>query len=283
MSSGPRSAASRPRVRDRVRRLERRQNALEPGEVLEGIERGAIVDPGVLGAPEIAQPRVLGPDGCVIESGRDRVRPLDVAVLVLQHVGARALQDAGAAAREARRVPARHDAVGRRPRRRSAGRLRSSTNASNMPMALLPPPDAGDDGGRQPPSLLEDLPPRLAPDHRLELADHQRVRMRPERRAEQVVRVVDVRDPVAHRLVDGVLQRAAARVDAAHGGAEQLASAARWAPAAPCLPRPCRRRTRARAARRRSRWPRRAARRRSPRRCAACPCARRAAPGRARC
>ena len=50
-----------PAVCDRVRRLEGRQNALQPGEVLEGIERGAIVDPGVLGAPEIECVRSMFP------------------------------------------------------------------------------------------------------------------------------------------------------------------------------------------------------------------------------
>ena len=45
--------------------------------------------------------------------------------------------------------------------------------------------------------------------------------MRPEHRAEQVVRVVDVGHPVAHRFVDGILQRAAAGIDASHLGAEQ--------------------------------------------------------------
>ena len=75
--------------------------------------------------------------------------------------------------------------------------------------------DAGDDGVGQPPGQLEDLRARLAADDRLELAHHQRIRMRPEHRAEQVVRVADVGHPVAHRFVDGVLQRAAAGVDAA--------------------------------------------------------------------
>ena len=45
--------------------------------------------------------------------------------------------------------------------------------------------------------------------------------MRPERRAEQVVRVFGPRDPVAHRFVDRVLERAAAGVDALDLGAEQ--------------------------------------------------------------
>ena len=46
--------------------------------------------------------------------------------------------------------------------------------------------------------------------------------MRSEHRAEQVIAVGHVGDPVAHRLVDGVLQRLRAGVDTAHGRAEQL-------------------------------------------------------------
>ena len=72
--------------------------------------------------PRVAQPGVLGADGRVVEAGRHRMRQLDVAVLVLQHERARALQDAGAAAGEPRRVLARRDAARRRLRRRSAAR-----------------------------------------------------------------------------------------------------------------------------------------------------------------
>ena len=64
-----------------------------------------------LGAARVAQPRVLGADRRVVEAGRHRVRQLDVAVGVLQHEGARALQHARGAAREARRVAARRDAL----------------------------------------------------------------------------------------------------------------------------------------------------------------------------
>ena len=75
------------------------------------VERRRVVDPGVFGAADLAQPGVLGSDRRVVEAGRDRVRQLDVAVGVLQHVAARALQHAGAAAGEARRVLARRDAA----------------------------------------------------------------------------------------------------------------------------------------------------------------------------
>ncbi len=81
--------------------------------------------------------------------------------------------------------------------------------------------DARHHGIGQASGQLEDLRPRLAADDRLELAHHQRIRMRPQHRTEEVVRVADVGDPVAHRFVDGVLQRAAAGVDPQHLGAEQ--------------------------------------------------------------
>jgi hypothetical protein len=45
--------------------------------------------------------------------------------------------------------------------------------------------------------------------------------MRSQYRPEQIVRVGDIGDPVAHRLVDGVLQRPAAGVHSQHLGAEQ--------------------------------------------------------------
>ena len=82
--------------------------------------------------------------------------------------------------------------------------------------------DAGNHHVRQATDLFGALPLRLTPDDRLELADHQRVRMRAEHRSQEVVAVGDGRDPVAHRFVDGVLERPAAGVHSAHGRAEQL-------------------------------------------------------------
>src|SRR5579864_5035373 len=45
--------------------------------------------------------------------------------------------------------------------------------------------------------------------------------MRSEHAAQQIVRGADVGDPVAHRLVDSILQCARARIHAAHLGPEQ--------------------------------------------------------------
>ena len=54
---------------------------------------------------------MLRSDGGVVEARGDRVRQLDVAVLILEHEAAGALQHAGTAARKAGRVLARPDAV----------------------------------------------------------------------------------------------------------------------------------------------------------------------------
>ena len=55
-----------------------------------------------------------------------------------------------------------------------------------------------------------------------EVADHARERVRAGGGAEEVRRVVDAGDPVAQRLVDGVLEGGAAGVDGHHLGAEQV-------------------------------------------------------------
>src|SRR5207302_11329281 len=64
----------------------------------------------------------------------------------------------------------------------------------------------------------------LASDDRLEVADHRRIWMRPDGRAEQVIGAPDVGDPVAYRLVHRVVERPAARVDLSHLSAQQLQS-----------------------------------------------------------
>ncbi len=76
-----------------------------------------------------------------------------------------------------------------------------------MPMALEPPPTQAQiaSGMVDAVPVLQLLLGLLA-DDLLEVAHHGRERMRSRDRAEQVVRVFDVGDPVAQRLVDGVLE-----------------------------------------------------------------------------
>ena len=74
--------------------------------------------------------------------------------------------------------------------------------------------DAGEKMRRQTFFSGEDLIAGFAADHGLKIADHRGIRMRAENGAEQIVRVADVGDPVAHGFVDGVFQGAAAGIDA---------------------------------------------------------------------
>ncbi len=80
--------------------------------------------------------------------------------------------------------------------------------------------DAGEGEVGQPPLDGLELGRRLVADPPLEVAHDRRVRVRAHRRPEHVVRRLDVRHPVAHRLVDRVLERGRAARHRAHLGAE---------------------------------------------------------------
>ncbi len=82
--------------------------------------------------------------------------------------------------------------------------------------------NAGDQRIGQAPFLLLHLLAHFVADHRLEVADHFRVRVRAGGGADQVEGVVDVGHPVAQRLVHRVFQSAGAGGDRDHLGAEQL-------------------------------------------------------------
>ena len=76
---------------------------------------------------------------------------------------------------------------------------------------VAPAADARDHRVGQAAFDVQDLLPRLAADHALELAHHQREGVGARRGAKQVMRVLKACRPVAQRLVDRVLQRPVAR------------------------------------------------------------------------
>ena len=144
----------------------------------------------------------------------------DVAVLVLQDERSRSLQDAGRAAGEAGRVASRLDRLAARLDADQPHRLLLDEGVEEAD-GVAAAADACDDGVGIAPDRGMDLRPRLAADDALELAHHERIGMRPKGRTEEVGGVVDPRDPVAHRLVDRVLEGAASGVDADDLGAEE--------------------------------------------------------------
>ena len=208
------------RVRNRMGRFERRQNPFQPRQGLKRIERLRVGHMGILRAPDGPQPGVLGPNRRVVEARGNRMGQLDIAVLVLQHERARALEHARAAAGKPRGVPAADNLLAARLHADQA-HLTIVDERIEDADRVAAAADARHDRVRKPAGLLDDLPPRFAADHRLKLAHHQRVGVRPQHRPEQVIRVGHVGDPVAHRLVDGVFQRPAAGVHAADLRTEQ--------------------------------------------------------------
>ncbi len=82
--------------------------------------------------------------------------------------------------------------------------------------------DAGDERVRQAAFGLQHLLAGLAADHRLEVAHHGRIGVRARDRADAVEGVVDVGDPVAQRLVHGVLEGARAGLHGHDLGAQQV-------------------------------------------------------------
>ena len=82
--------------------------------------------------------------------------------------------------------------------------------------------DAGDQQSGRRPSASIICSRSFVADHRLEIAHHLRIGMRAGGRADHVVGVLDVGDPVAQRLVHRVLQRAGAGRHRNDLGAEQL-------------------------------------------------------------
>ena len=97
----------------------------------------------------------------------------------------------------------------------------SGMNAWNTPIAFDPPPTQAITASGSRPAMASTCSLRLHPDDPLEVAHHGRERVRAHHRADAVVAGVDRGHPVAERLVDGVLERPAARRDRHHLGAEQ--------------------------------------------------------------
>ncbi len=207
--------------------LQRRDDALGAAEVVEGVERFLVGDADVFGAADLLQPGMLGPDTGVVQAGADAVGLGDLAVLVLQDEGAVAMQHARAAPlQRCRMLAAVQPLAGgfhadearllvRDVGMEDAHGVAAAAHARDHRVGVL----GGD-------ALLGQhaghLPEAFGADHALEVAHHHGIGVRARHRADDVEGVVHVRDPVAHGLVERVLERAAARLHGHHGGAQQL-------------------------------------------------------------
>src|SRR5690242_10701182 len=91
-------------ARERVRRLERRDDPLGAGELAEGGEGLVVGRTEILRSADVPKVRVLRPDAWIVEARGDRVGVGDLAVGVGEDRRARAVQDAGASGAERRRA-----------------------------------------------------------------------------------------------------------------------------------------------------------------------------------
>src|SRR5713226_7922841 len=73
-------------VVQRVRGLERRHDALEPGAELERLHRVLVADGHIVDTLRVAQERMLRTDPWIVQTRRDRVGVEDLAVAILQEV-----------------------------------------------------------------------------------------------------------------------------------------------------------------------------------------------------
>ncbi len=203
-----------------VGRFQRGDDAFQAAAVVKGLQRLMVGAGHVFDALDLVQPGVLGADARVVEAGGNRMRVGDLAVFVLQEEGAVAVQHARGAAGHAGGVLAGVDAVAGRF---DADDLHALVIEERVEQAdgVGAAADAGDQRVGQAAFLLHDLLAHFVADHRLEVADHGRVGVRAGGGADQVEGVVDVRHPVAQRLVHGVLEGAGAGGDRDHRGAEQ--------------------------------------------------------------
>ena len=202
-----------------MRGFERGDDAFGAGEQAGGGNGIVVGDGGIFGAAFVGEPRVLGTDRGVVETGGNGMRGGDLAVFVLQNVSVGALEHPGARAgetlgsAEARGVFAQFfaAAAGFDADHFYVGVSQESVEKTDRVRAAA---DAGVEMRWEALFGGENLFAGFTADDGLKIADHRRVRMRAENGAEKIVCGANVGDPIAHRFVDGVLERLAAGVDA---------------------------------------------------------------------
>src|SRR5690348_9992390 len=92
-------------------RFEGADDPLGAGEAGEGVERLGVGRADIARAADLLEPGMFRADRWIIEPGRDRPGVVDLAVLVLEHEGLGAVEDAAPAAQQGRAVIAADEAL----------------------------------------------------------------------------------------------------------------------------------------------------------------------------
>ena len=203
------------RHRECMRRFERRDDSLRPGQRTERGQGARIGTGGVGGAATLLEPGVLGADAGIVESRRNRMALADLPLVVLERDAEGAVENAGPAGVEGRAMAAGLEALAGRlhpeqpdrgvveERGEDAHRVRAAAHRCDHDIGQLA-------GGE------EDLLPGLVADDALKVAHHGGEGMRARHGPQQVVGVLVAGGPVAERLVDRVLERLRAGGDRHH-------------------------------------------------------------------
>ena len=207
--------------------LKRGNDAFGAAQIVKCRQRLRVGDAHILCAADVLEPSVFGTDAGVVQAGADAVRLGYLPVVVLQDIGAVAVQHARAAALQRRGVLAAVEPFARGLHANQA-RLRVRDVGMEDPHRVAAAAHAGEHrvGLACMTCLLREhlrhLLQAFLSDHALKVAHHHRVGMRSGHRSNDIKGVVDIGDPVAHGFVESVLERSAAAVDRHHGRAEQL-------------------------------------------------------------
>src|SRR5918997_6036826 len=193
-------------VEDGVSRLECRDDAFEPRTESKRSERLVVGDARVLGESFVFEVGVLWAGSRVVKAGGDRVRLPDLAPLRLQDVAKGAVQNAQLALRERRPMLSRRKPPTRSLHAHEPHALSSEERVKGTD-GVRPRADARDDRVWIAAETLSTLYLYLPADNSLEVAHDSGVRARAYDAPYDVMRVLDVRDPVSYRFVHRVLER----------------------------------------------------------------------------
>ncbi len=190
---------------------------------MKAVERGFVVDGRGHDSSRLDEMRKLRSDAGVVETGADAVGFDDLAVGSLEELRHRAVKHPVGSRRERRGVRCQTRVLVDLEARTAGldgveGDLVVGYEGVERPHRVRAAAGAGDDAVREPTRLFPDLRSSFVADNCLEVPDHLRERVRADDRADHVVGPLDGRRPVAHRLVDRLLQRPAAGLDGVHVG-----------------------------------------------------------------
>ena len=183
--------------------LERGDDALGAAARVKGRQGFVIIDGHVLRTAGILEPGMLWPHARVVQARRDRMRLLNLAIGILEQIGAVAMQHARRAGRErGRMVAGVHSmATSLDPNQGHVGLIDVVVENAHGIAATA---HTGHHHVGLPAHHLGHLPEAFLAHHRIEIAHHHWVGVRARHGANNVEGVFDICDPVAHGLIQRI-------------------------------------------------------------------------------